>query len=510
MSEFKLVPTELTAENGAKAVLMGEFFEEQIIDCPDCDGFHDDGDPCETCSDGTVTQRIPVSWTTIKAIWKKALEVVAAPAVQQAEPATQEQRSEWWHNLRSIVDGYVDGYEFRGDSGDYTPNEKERVLIEDCIAGLIDELPFLKPWENQGAQQTPQPAQPTIQYSTDYDALWDLICAGHEALAFVDYRFMDEPKDYKPWRDAAKVTRRGPYQINIGARGISYASAHEFDAPKWPDEKELFIKICKNTNLEWASPQQSAPCPEAGQQSPDKSALTRELDVLLNGEEGAAPQASLCDLVAQLRLIVSRTGNPVLAQPAPRPVPDLPVAITPDEMASLARFCETCEDGQEYDVPVEMMRQLAVIGLVRRTTGSRYEITNFGLAVTAGKFNALPAQPEQPAPIKTGPSGKTMWTATMPDRRKKPASIPAVNQRCEIGIYGKSWDGPEATRAYTHEHQPNNVGASRLGRAVYKVRQHTPGDHIDLGLYLLRELMDVGFGVFELPRPAAPDSGDVL
>ncbi|NPU91443.1 MAG: DUF3850 domain-containing protein [Gammaproteobacteria bacterium] len=266
------------------------------------------------------------------------------------------------------------------------------------------------------------------------------------------------------------------------------------------------------------------------------------------------------------------------------------------------------------------MRQLAEIGPVRRTTGSRYEITNFGLAVTAGKFNARPAQPDatvtdygtikqshdsvgnvdqptpiptgrthelktdpivfdavlsrrktfeiryndrdyhtgdtlilrrtrytgdemlsgepliyvgnplpvtitymmhgpayglapgwvimgiapaQPAPIKTGPSGKTMWTATMPDRRKKPAPIPAVNQRCEIGIYGKSWDGPEATRAYTHEHQPDNVVASRLGRAVYKARQHTPGDHIDLGLYLLRELMDVGFGVFELPRPAA-------
>ena len=81
--------------------------------------------------------------------------------------------------------------------------------------------------------------------------------------------------------------------------------------------------------------------PEAGQQSPDKSALTRELDVLLNGEEGAAPQASLCDLVAQLRLIVSRTGNPVLAQPAPRPVPTserLPTVADGDPWGRLLAF----------------------------------------------------------------------------------------------------------------------------------------------------------------------------
>lgn len=107
-------------------------------------------------------------------------------------------------------------------------------------------------------QATPrhEAVQPAIQYSTDYDALWHFICAGHEALAFVDYRFMGEPEGYKPWRDAAKVTRRGPYQINIGARGISYAGAYESDAPQWPDEKELFVKICQNINLEWASPLQ--------------------------------------------------------------------------------------------------------------------------------------------------------------------------------------------------------------------------------------------------------------
>lgn len=33
----------------------------------------------------------------------------------------------------------------------------------------------------------------------------------------------------------------------------------------------------------------------------DHHRLVRELDVLLNGSDGAAPQASLCDLVAQFK-----------------------------------------------------------------------------------------------------------------------------------------------------------------------------------------------------------------
>lgn len=33
----------------------------------------------------------------------------------------------------------------------------------------------------------------------------------------------------------------------------------------------------------------------------DQKRLVRELDVLLNGEDGAAPQASLCDIVGDLK-----------------------------------------------------------------------------------------------------------------------------------------------------------------------------------------------------------------
>ena len=38
----------------------------------------------------------------------------------------------------------------------------------------------------------------------------------------------------------------------------------------------------------------------------DKQRLVREIDVILNGEEGAAKQASLCDLVGQIQTLVAR------------------------------------------------------------------------------------------------------------------------------------------------------------------------------------------------------------
>lgn len=47
---------------------------------------------------------------------------------------------QFWPKLESFVDDYIDGYEFRGDDGDYTPNDKERFLIEDCTGGLLHEL----------------------------------------------------------------------------------------------------------------------------------------------------------------------------------------------------------------------------------------------------------------------------------------------------------------------------------------------------------------------------------
>ena len=80
------MPKDLTAENGAKALLIGEFYEEFSQQCGEC---HGDGviltDPdgeegdveaeCGGCfGSGERVVRVPVSWITIKAIYKMAVE----------------------------------------------------------------------------------------------------------------------------------------------------------------------------------------------------------------------------------------------------------------------------------------------------------------------------------------------------------------------------------------------------------------------------------------------------
>ncbi|WP_416533995.1 ead/Ea22-like family protein [Escherichia coli] len=75
-----MVPKRLTAENGAKGVLSGEFSETTFISCPECFG----DDDCETCDgSGRIEIKVPVSWTTIKTIWAKGCEYFSIAAPQQ-------------------------------------------------------------------------------------------------------------------------------------------------------------------------------------------------------------------------------------------------------------------------------------------------------------------------------------------------------------------------------------------------------------------------------------------
>lgn len=72
---YVMVPMRLTAENGAKGVLSGEFSETKFVNCPECFG----DDECETCDgSGRIEIKVPVSWTTIKEIWIKSVEHFAA------------------------------------------------------------------------------------------------------------------------------------------------------------------------------------------------------------------------------------------------------------------------------------------------------------------------------------------------------------------------------------------------------------------------------------------------
>ncbi|MCQ7730316.1 hypothetical protein LEG54_11095 [Salmonella enterica] len=78
-----MVPKRLTAENGAKGVLSGEFSETKFINCPECFG----DDDCETCDgSGRIEITVPVTWTTIKAIWAKGVEHFAAAPQQEVKP----------------------------------------------------------------------------------------------------------------------------------------------------------------------------------------------------------------------------------------------------------------------------------------------------------------------------------------------------------------------------------------------------------------------------------------
>lgn len=86
---YVMVPMRLTAENGAKGVLSGEFSETKFVNCPECFG----GDECETCDgSGRIEIKVPVSWTTIKDIWIKGIEhFAAAPQEVQVVPEKIEQ-----------------------------------------------------------------------------------------------------------------------------------------------------------------------------------------------------------------------------------------------------------------------------------------------------------------------------------------------------------------------------------------------------------------------------------
>lgn len=75
--QYVKLPKELTAENGAKALLMGEFKETIKIVCPECYEAptiygRDDCDVCD--GNGYYYQEVPVGWTTIKEIYKMIVD----------------------------------------------------------------------------------------------------------------------------------------------------------------------------------------------------------------------------------------------------------------------------------------------------------------------------------------------------------------------------------------------------------------------------------------------------
>ncbi|BBQ61515.1 hypothetical protein FEK91_21820 [Escherichia coli] len=78
---YVMVPKKLTAENGAKYALSGEFSIPRVVICPECDG-----DGCGDCEGrGDWHEDQTIDWPTIKLIYQKAVEVCALPAAPQQE-----------------------------------------------------------------------------------------------------------------------------------------------------------------------------------------------------------------------------------------------------------------------------------------------------------------------------------------------------------------------------------------------------------------------------------------
>lgn len=88
---FVLMPARLTAENGAKGALSGEFTIRHETTCSAC-YFDEADDDCEVCG-GEIqyVERITVPWETIKEIYSGAVTAVAAPITQPA-PVEQGER----------------------------------------------------------------------------------------------------------------------------------------------------------------------------------------------------------------------------------------------------------------------------------------------------------------------------------------------------------------------------------------------------------------------------------
>lgn len=75
---YCLMPRRLTAENGAKALLLGEFKLEVTRECPECLELDEPADGCEICDgEGEYAQRHTIPWDMIKFIYSEAVKGLA-------------------------------------------------------------------------------------------------------------------------------------------------------------------------------------------------------------------------------------------------------------------------------------------------------------------------------------------------------------------------------------------------------------------------------------------------
>lgn len=86
---YVLMPKALTAENGAKSALIGEFTIRHEVTCSGC-AYDEADDDCEVCG-GEIeyTERVTVPWAVIKDIYAAAVKACGTGAAQTATQPEQ-------------------------------------------------------------------------------------------------------------------------------------------------------------------------------------------------------------------------------------------------------------------------------------------------------------------------------------------------------------------------------------------------------------------------------------
>lgn len=85
---YCLMPKRLTAENGAKALLLGEFKLEVTQECQECRELDEPVEGCEICDgEGEYGQRHIIPWDKIKYIYSEAVRGLAIQPNTTREPA---------------------------------------------------------------------------------------------------------------------------------------------------------------------------------------------------------------------------------------------------------------------------------------------------------------------------------------------------------------------------------------------------------------------------------------
>jgi hypothetical protein len=112
---------------GITAEMLGEVMQEAWGEICDDAGAH----PSDMVHGrGTVLHYRPSHWTSLIALrLTERLSTLSADAIRQGEV------------LDHKVAAFVADYEFRGDDGDFTPNDWTKAIIEDAIHGFLAQHP---------------------------------------------------------------------------------------------------------------------------------------------------------------------------------------------------------------------------------------------------------------------------------------------------------------------------------------------------------------------------------